>query len=200
MDMMTRRRAMMAGIALPEWDIEWYGTDGVLPTAIGFTKTTNGTVTETLQTMSVKIVPKGSSSWLRYNYDSNAVVGVIEAEIAIWSKNGYYILRFGNGTEELSARIQYSDNYKGIYLRDATTLASMTKLATISMETRYVVKMVLRSSDADIYLDGTPIATGIDLSTMAYQTNYKGIAYQATGSSQTQGNIYTLKLKLGRTS
>lgn len=199
MDTMKRRRAMMAGIALPEWDVEWAGTDGVLPTEIGFDKFSNGTVTETLLQQSVRIASKGSSSWLRYNYDSNDVVGVIEAEVAIWSKNGYFVLRFGNGTEELSVRIQYSDNYKGIYLRDATTLASMTKLATISMSTKYVIKMVLRANDAGVYLDGTPIATGIDLSTLAFATNYKGIAYQATGSSETTGNVYTLKLKLGRT-
>lgn len=199
MDMMTRRRAMMAGIALPEWDVEWDGTDGVLPTAEGFTKTINGTVTEQQLSQSVQIKPKGSTSWLRYNYDSNDVVGVIEAEVAIFTKNGYFILRFGNGTEELSIRIQYSDNYKGIYLRDATTLSSMTKLATIALSTRYVIKMVLRANDADVYLDGTPIATGIDLSTLAYATDYKGIAYQATSSSETQGNVYTLKLKLGRT-
>lgn len=189
----------MAGIALPEWDCEWAGTDGVLPTGAGFTKATNGTVAEKLLTQSVQIKPKGSTSWLRYDYDSNDVVGVMEAEIAIFIKNGYFILRFGNGTEELSVRIQYSDNYKGIYLRDATTISSMTKLATIALSTRYVIKMVLRANDADVYLDGTPIATGIDLSTLAYATYDKGIAYWANGSSETAGNVYTLKLKLGRT-
>lgn len=197
MDMMTRRRAMMAGIALPEWDVEWAGTDGEYPTAKGFDVT--GTASVTLLTQSVRITAT-SSKFARYNYPSDASIGVFEGEFAIFSTNGYFVISFGDGSKEISVRMQHSANYKGIYLRDASTLANCTKLQTIADSTRYKIKLVARVNDADVYIDDVLVASNIDYADIPYTNDYKGAIYQGTGSSNSTGNIYFMRMKFGRTS
>lgn len=200
MDMMTRRRAMMAGIALPEWDVEWDGTMG-LPGNNGFDASVVGNASQTLLTQSVRTTSNNSSSYVQYNYGSNAVIGVLETSLRIGSASGsYYLARFGNGSNEISVRMQYTSSYKGIYLRNASAIDSMTKLKTITTGTTYKIKLVLKATTADVYIDDALSQSDVALSDIPYSSSYKGVYYQSTSASNQSGVVYSMKLKLGRTS
>ena len=202
MDMLTRRRAMMAGIALPEWDVEWNGTDGVLPAAKGFTTTINGSPTVTLLTTSVQLKVKNSTQNVRYDYSSNATIGVFEIDCAIWATQCYANISWPAANNVyFGVRMQHSTNYKGIYLADNSDFASRTKLMSISTDTRYVIKFVVRESDGDIYVNDVIKAQNVPLSSFPMTTTNRGIYVQGASSSTTGTmNVYSMKMKFGRTS
>lgn len=200
MDAMIKRRDMMATSSMvPEWDVVWDGSSGSQPPSPDFTKTTGGTASVSMGTISAKIIVKGSGSYCKYDYFSNAAVGVIEAELAIFTSGGYWIVRFGDGTHEISVSMYYNSTYKGIYLRNASAQADRTKLKTVALSTRYVIKLVFYGTTGDVYVDDEIVAQGVDLDTIPFNSNERSVSANTGSSSNTQLNVYSIKLKLGRT-
>lgn len=199
---MLRRRGMMAAAAAPapEWDVEWDGTSGSEPTAQGFNKTTSGTASVAMGSVSAKVTVKGSGSYCNYNYPSDASIGVLEAVVGVFTTGGFIFVKLGNGTHEISVALYVNSSYQGIYLRNSTTQANRTKLTNASVNTRYTIRLVLRANDADVYVDGVLVAQNVDLSTIPYNSNEKSVAAHTSINSNTQDNLYSIKLKLGRTS
>lgn len=192
----------MAGIAVPEWDVEWEGTDGVLPAAKGFTTTINGSPTVTLLTQSVQVKVRNSTQNVSYYYSSNATIGVLEIKCGIFNTQCYANITWPAANDVyVGVRMQHSTNYKGIYLADNSDLANRTKLMSISLNTRYTIKFVVRETDCDIYINDVIQVQNFPLSSFPMTTTNRGIYIQGASSSVTGTmNVYSMKMKFGRTS
>ena len=202
--LMQRRREMMKMAAsptppTPEWDVSWDGSDGIVPSEAGFTKEIIGTGSETLLTQSVNVKATGTSSYVKYIYDTTNQIGVFEVDCRIATNNSIIYIGYSDGTNSIAVRMQYSSNYKGIYLRDATSIGDSTKLKTIALSTRYKIKLILYGSTADVYCDDVALATGVDTSTIHGLPDGTVAEFTRSSSGEGSGNFYTMKLKLGRT-
>ncbi len=79
---------------------------------------------------------------------------------------------------------------------DATGIAGMTKIADMSLNTDYTLRLVF-DTVGQVYVNGTLILDNIDLTTMpaALQTRFQ---FNASGSSNTNLLLKKLKLKFNR--
>jgi len=202
-DILRRRQLMRAEASLPEWDYEWDYTKG-LPAETGWTKQTNKTTSEVIESTYLKVTSGGgSSNYIRY-VNSNYLTskGVIEVDFAgVTSSNTIFYISISDGTNGLSVRSYYTSSYKGIYLGDASSIANCTKLITSSKATnRYVVKLVIDNGYGDVYINNTLYASNIDLSTIvnSYTLTQFRFSNNSTGSGSVTGRFYSVKVKVGR--
>lgn len=195
---------MLAGSSLPEWDYEWDYTKG-LPGNNGWTKSTSGTVTEELRDTDVRIGVAKSSSYFRYIWSTGNSKAVFEAAFTMTSNNNYNFMSVGNGIDErMRVRIQYSANYKGIYIANADAIGGMTKLATLALNTEYVFRLVLDSGYGSVYLNGNTLVENHDISDIYNADGSIFYPYIQFGSASTSStkyyrNLHSMKLKIGRT-
>lgn len=198
MDDLDVRRAMMSGgIVLPEWDYEWDYTKGLL------SENGNGWNVERVSTgnSSVSINSNGylrfygtSSTFYNYQYPDMYTKCVCEYEVYMEANQNVIRLNAcGNGTYSLGVRMQYSTNYKGIYLGTTAT----TKLATISYNRKYKVKLVVNGPVGQVYLDDVLIADNIDLTTVP-NCDHAFISCRGAGGTARYNRLYSVKMKFGR--
>ena len=172
----------------------WNYTDG-LPSNNGFTKTTSGTATETIETNDLRLdVSGGNGSEIRYAYDYTPTSAVLEARFKPTGNNFFYILTL---KDAFAIRCQYSNNYKGFYLCDSTAgIASTTKIADMTADTEYTVRIVLDSGYADVYINGSIAASHIDISTCVIYKTFTGIRLVSAGSSPIVSYLYSINMEL----
>lgn len=172
----------------------WSYTDG-LPADNGFTKTTSGTATETIESNDLRLdVSGGNGSNVRYSYDYTPASAVIEARIKPTGNNFYYLIAL---KDAFSIRCQYSNNYKGFYLCDSTAgIASTTKIADMTVDTEYTVRIVLDSGYADVYINGSIATSHVDISTCVIYKTFTGVQFVQAGSAAVVGYLYSINMEL----
>ena len=192
-NILRRRGMMVPGESTPrEWDYEWLPSMGK-PEDNGMTLRTEGTYSNNLYNTYIALTQGGSSNYIIYNYPNTYQTGVAEYRVSIQGSNAKFYLYFGNGTYGIGARFQYSSSYKGIYLGPGTT----TKLITAELETVYKVKLVLKGTTGDVYVDDVLLAEDVDVTAMAAPD--LRCAFQATGSNSRTGRVYSIRYKFNRT-
>lgn len=212
MDMMTRRRAMAAGIALPEWDYEWKTADGVYPSEDGWTKTVSGTGKEQKGTY-YQMVASQNNDYIQYTWPDTYTKGAIQ--ISFRSAAGYASalrLYLSNGTSAIGVRVNFTStgSNQRFYLMDGTGYSDMTPLATFKRANTYNLELRLDNGFGDVLLrdysgggDFQTIASGIDCSEIVSQASM-GTAATAmrmsafTDKSQ-EWTIYYIRMRFGRT-
>lgn len=193
-DLMLRRREMaQAGGGGSEWDYEWDSTKGLLDKeGNGFEKITSGGGASIIDTY--LRFSGTSSSYTSYAMPTFYTTGVMEAEIST-NTNAQMRLYFGNGEYGIGIRLQTSSGYKGIYLGAAVS----TRLATAVASTKYKIRLVLKGTTADVYVDDTLVLADEDVTTLTscYRVYVAGLG---TGGASQQSHLYSLKMKFGRLS
>lgn len=193
MNLLRRREMLQASGGGPEWDYEWDYTKGLLDaTGNGFEKITSGGSVSIIDTY---LRFSGSSSlYTSYAMPTFYTTGVMEAEI-LTATNAQMQLYFGNGEYGVGIRLQTSANYKGIYL--GTSLS--TKLVTAAASTKYKVRLVLKGTTADVYVDDNLVLADEDVTTLTscYRVYVTGLG---TGGASQQSRLYSLKMKFNRIS
>lgn len=177
----------------PEWDYEWDYTKGLLDKeGNGFEKITSGGGASIIDTY--LRFSGSSSSYTSYAMPTFYTTGVMEAEM-LTGTNAQMRLYFGNGEYGIGVRLQTSSSYKGIYLGSTVT----TKLVTAESSTKYKVRLVLKGTTADVYVDDTLVLPDEDVTTLTscYRVYVTGLG---TGGASQQSRLYSLKMKFNRTS
>ena len=186
-NILTRRRELILADGASDWDVEWDVSKG-LPEATGFTKT--GSRPETLGELSFYYTANGSS-YNNYDWSPVPSIGVMECQVRCQSNARFQMFFYYNGAG-ISCRLQTSDNYKGLYLGESTA----TKLKTAAASTTYTIKIVLKGSAGDIYMDDELVAQD---QTISYANgDLLRFSGRGTGNTYRQINIYSVKMKLGR--
>lgn len=210
--MMTRRRAMMAGIALPEWDYEWKTADNVYPSEDGWTKTVSGTGNEYKSTYYQMRASK-NNDYIQYTWPYTYTKGAIQISFRLATGYGSALrLYLSNGTSAIGVRMNYNSTASNqrFYLMDGTGYSDMTPLATFKRANTYNLELRLDNGFGDVLLrdysgggDFQTIASGIDCSEIVSQASM-GTASTAmrvtafTGSNQAW-TIYYIRMRFGRT-
>ena len=195
-NLMQRRTGMIP----PEWDIDWDYTQG-LPTNNGWERidTSSSNASQTLRETDVRIYVKSQS----YNFTySNPIrvdpVGVFEVDF-MFTDNSNGIIYLANGVgPSFGVRPQYSANYKGIYLVNASGIASMTKVQSLSLNTRYKIRLESDGTYGYLYVNGVLKKSNIDLSTMYTTVNTNRFRISSASTSAGHTNVYSMRLRIGR--
>ena len=193
-----RRRGMMveAGSGpspTPEWDYEWDYTKGLL-NSDGWTRTTSSGSPSATITSDYLDLYGSSTNYYNFTYPESCTIGVMEAEI--YSANNAQIqIRFGNGEYGVGVRLQTSSNYKGIYLGSALT----TKIVSASTDTKYKIKMVLKGTTADIYVNDVLRLEDEDVTSLTTCADIL-VSGRASSTTNRHTRLYSLKMKFNRIS
>lgn len=204
MDMMTRRRAMMAGIALPEWDVEWDYTMGLPTTVPGFSLLSSGTGSITMTESGLYIRAGSSSSAYRYYtlLDYGCTTGVMEAVLTIPSESAtanraFGFLQISNTTEALRCYFFHSATTDKLRLDNGSELKGGTGVFDFSYDTEMTVRLEIDNGVGQIYLDGVLKKSGITLSSL--KTPRPPRFGNANGGSSQSGAVWkSAKFKIGR--
>ena len=182
-----------------EWDVDWSYTDG-LPTVKGFTLIENDNATASLGNDGLELTITNKDNKIGWDYPTNGTKRVFECEFVLKQNNNVTVCLSEDGTNGVAIRAQYSSNYKGIYLIDAGTIGSMTKLKTITnVNGQYKIKLVVDNGVGAVYIDDVLVADNVDTSAQYYTTHtHFTCTNAATGTAN--GLLISMKLKLGRTS
>ena len=175
----------------PEWDFEWIPSMGN-PENNGLALSTQGAYTVNLYSTHLSVTQGGSSNYVIYKYPNTYQTGVAEYRVWLTGSNAKFYLYFGNGEYGIGVRFQYSTNYKGIYLGPSLS----TNLITAELNTLYKIKLVLKGTLGDVYVDDVLLANDVDVTSMA--ASDLRCAFQATGNTQKSGRIYSIRYKFNR--
>ena len=176
---------------VPDWDYEWDYTKGLLDAnGNGFEKLTSGgsvSITGTYLQFA-----GSSSSYTSYAMPTGYTTGVMEAELYTTS-NAQMRLYFGNGEYGIGIRLQTSSNYKGIYLGNTLT----TKLVTAAASTKYTIRIVLKGTTGDVYVNGNLVSEDTDVTSLTACSKISVFGL-GTGSASQKSRLYSIKMKFGR--
>ena len=196
MDGIIRRRGMVEGEPIPEWDYEWDYTKG-LPQNNGWNVSTSGSTSETLA--STRLETGAANSAYRYYSPSGASVskGVMEVVFNTAQPfNGNYQqmcqFRIGNSTYCLFMVVTGN---KCLRFWNNSSVANATPVYTALQDrTYYKVRIVLNESVGEIYVNDTKVAT-VDTTTTTYKGGTRW-GVQSTGNAKAYWQ--SVKVKLGR--
>lgn len=182
-----------------EWDVVWTYADG-LPTDNGFTLDASGTYTVTETENGLQITTSGNSNnYVRYDYSNNDATGVFEATFMQTASEGRAFITFGNGVDDhIGARFQYSQNYKGIWINNSSSISSATKIvSSVSLNTEYTIRVEMDNGYGSIYVDGEKLADNVDISPMtgAVTTSFR---FGCSSTTSTTALLKSMKARLGR--
>jgi hypothetical protein len=217
MDMMTRRRAMMAGIALPEWDYEWaYNVDNCYPSQKGWTKTVGGNGNEHKTSSGYyQMVASGADGYIQYSWPSVYSKGVLRIQFRLGGQHSSTLrIYLSNGTSAIGVRP--SDNNTAsnqkFYLMDGNSgYSSMTALANFKSSNTYYLELILDNGYGTVRMqdftgggDWQTIASNVDCSEIVSQqsmgTATTAIRMSAFANTSNAWTIYKIQMKFGRTS
>jgi len=197
--LMRRRELILPGGAEETWDYEWVSHDDGYPSDNGWAMSKNGTASVALTDYYTRIRASTSGSYLRYTYPQTYTSGVMEVLAKLGtSGNCNMVFVLGNGTNGIGIRLQYSTNYKGIYLLDDTAIASMTKLQTSSLDTLYTFRFVLNGGFGDVYIDGVKVASSVDITTLVGADGETRVQGGASGNALVPTYLREIRMKFGR--
>jgi hypothetical protein len=109
-DFFLRRGAMMAGIALPEWDYGWKTADGVYPSEDGWTKTVSGTGKESKGTYYQMSASK-NNDYIQYTWPDTYTKGAIQISFRLATGYGSCLrLYLSNGTSAIGVRVNFTSS------------------------------------------------------------------------------------------
>lgn len=150
--------------------ISWDYTMG-LPEANGYTKdfTESGNPTATLESDGLALVVNGpSANAIRYELSEANANSSFEVVFKTGSVTGGINRIHLHTSESLSIgiRVQHSQNYKGIYLWNASSVASMTKLDDCELNTQYKIKLVTNNGYGSVYINDQLVHQNYDLSSL----------------------------------
>lgn len=202
-ELLRRREMMQEAGGGPEWDVEWDYTMG-LPNANGlFSLTTNGTASASLTSSSVDLSVQTNGSWIAYDYTTFYPKAVIEVKIrTTGSNNTFWRLSLSaDGAKGAAVRGQISSGVNGIYYVNNTNISSCTRLMETAYSTDYIVRIVMDAGYADVYVNGTLVASHVDISSTAMYSTLTRFSFQCVGSGIAKVmRLYYIKMKLGRIS
>lgn len=189
------KRIQMLQEWLPEWDYEWYPTDGLLQNN-GFNYVIHGAsgYACTISSDETYMQYRGSSAnYKEHVYPNDYQKGVLEAEIYVAS-NGRMDVHFGNGSYGIGLRLQGSSSYTGFYLGDDTT----QKIANAKTATKYKIRLVLNGQVGEIYIGDSLVASNVD-TTLLTVCNHPSVLGRGSGTGNVYSRLYSLKMKFNRT-
>lgn len=198
-ELLIRRREMIPSSTPASPPLNWNYTDG-LPDDNGFTKIITGTASETLETSHLLVASPNSSSSIKFFAGDSSVNGrdlsysSLEVKFRNYQANScFYFVLYKNDNSYIATRVQYSSNYRGIYLCTASGISGMTKLATINVTDEYTIKLEISGGVGSVYLNGTLIGGNISLPTYSGWTgNYVSFL---SSSSSVSSNSYLFSIK-----
>lgn len=197
MDLLMRRREMMLAAAGGGTGTGWDYTLG-LPAENGWTKEVSSSYfKDSLGESYVSLSGNSSSGYIRYIWPEYNPVCSFEAEISFINNTNFQMYLSDGVDKVIRIRAQYSQNYKGIYLYTGTTLATMTKLQSISTATFYKIKLALDGEVGYVYVDDVLVADSVDLSTIVSTTYATGLQYAPSANLTVAGKLRSMSLKLG---
>ena len=156
---------------LDGWDEVWTYEDGI-PNIHGWTLSTSGTQSGTMQANGFFIKANNSAYRLYSRSDYAMTKGVLEAVVnppSGWSNanRGLARLRLGNSTSALFIWMYLSSNGQGhIRLYDNSTIGSGTSLARFYYDNDYTLRLEIDNGIGAVYRNGTLLRDDIDLSTL----------------------------------
>ena len=177
-------------------EVTWAYTDG-MPTVKGFTQY-GSDGSESMTSSGLQITVSGSNKYRGYKYPNTDPTGYFEATFRLTTSQSKAYLGFGDGTNAIVVIAQYSSNYKGLYLYDGP-MASATKLMTIATGTDYTVKVTMSNGYADVYVNGSQVASAVDVSTITYSGKDIRLLNISPSSSNSGVLLKEMKVKTGST-
>lgn len=175
-------------------EVTWAYTDG-MPTVKGFTQF-GSDGSESMTSSGLQITVSGSNKYRGYKYTNTDPTGYFEATFRLTTNQSKAYLAFGDGTDAIVVIAQYSTNYKGLYLYDGP-ISSATKLMTISTGTDYTIKLTMSNGYADVYVNGSQVASDVDVSTITYSGKDIRVMDIAPSSNNSGVLLKEMKVKTG---
>ena len=196
---LLRRREMIQASGGESAGSAWDYTMG-LPEDNGWTKAVSSTAfKDILSETYVSLTGNKASGYIRFIWPDHASVCSFEAEISL-ANNTCFQMYLSDGVDKvIRVRVQYSQNYKGIWLINASSMDDSTKLQAISSGTFYKIKLVLDGDVGHVYVDDVLKADSVDLSTIVSTTYTTMLQYAPTANLQLAGKLRSMTLKLGET-
>lgn len=212
--LMQRRREMMQTTPIPSpyWDYEWDYTMGKLESQTGWSTDKSGTSSSSIISDGEKFTANNSSYYQPYIVSGGDLTslrrftdgyGTIEVVCyGVWNNStsgNRYNLRIQAVKDTTNRLVVFPANGKWRLMKVSnanSSNSSNTVIANASNNTEYTVRIVLRNTVADVYINGTKVAEGVTASAAAGSSN--GILYQNGGGSSYYGVIKSLKIHLGQ--
>lgn len=212
--LMQRRREMILQSApspTPYWDYEWDYTMGKLDAQTGWATDSSGTSSSTLISDGEKFTANNSSFYQAYIVNGGDLTslrkftdgyGTIEVVCyGVWNN-----ATSGTRTNLRIHAVKDSTNRLCVFPANGkwrlykasganTSQTANTAIANCSNNTEYTVKIVLRDTVADVYINGTKVVDSVEATAAAGASN--GILYQNGGGSSYYGVIKSLKIHNG---
>lgn len=183
-------------VVVSSFSIEWDYTLG-LPEDYGFTKVTNGTVSQTMTENGLNIyaVKAGSYTFYQVPLENDCY---LEATIKPKEmNNSFFIFLSASSTNYIAIRCQYSQNYGGIYLFNGSdgSIGTMSRLSTISLNNNYKIKLVRSGNIGAVYVNDVIVAQNISTENQVSAYGTSGIKFQLAGTAGT--NLLFLSASAG---
>lgn len=203
-EILTRRREIMCH-AKPYWDYVWDYTMGKLEEQPGWALDGSGTSSiigdgEKISTTSSYFQPymksNGIYSNLRYMPNGYGTMEVIC--YGVWNNSGNAKnLRITLGESSSNRVTLFPYNGKWRLLKNSTSSNSAnTAIADAANNTLYTIRIVLKGTSHDIYINGTKVQSNIT-GTGFYAGGSAGVMHQNGGSSSYYAVVRSLKIHAG---
>ena len=205
-NLMRRRREMMqmATPPVPYWDYEWDYTKGKLEEQTGWSYTILRTASSEMVSDGEKLLAPSNNSYINLympegnpNRSFSSGYGTLEVKCyGVWWNNNYAVnLRI---TAAISSTKRVTLFVFGNQWRifDNATKANCTVLQSASNNTKYTIKIVMKDTVADIYINGTLVAANVSTSSTVYGSS-NSVMQQNSESANRYGVIQYFKLKHG---
>ena len=115
------------------------------------------------------------------------------------ASEGRAFITFGNGVDDhIGSRFQYSQNYKGVWINNSSSISSATKIVnSVSLNTEYTIRVEMDNGYGNIYVDGEKLADNVDISPMtgAVTTSFR---FGCTAATATTCLLKSMKARIGR--
>lgn len=196
--LMQRRREMMRAASQPYWDFEWDYTMGKLEEQPGWTSVVNGTASTTLVENGEKFASNNNSTFTVYPVSGGVcdnvrhfTSGYGTMEIVISGK--FYKPTNGVNNFRISAPISSdkrltliqagpSSDFKWRVLDNATP-KNCTAIAPCADNVKYKVKIVMKDTVADIYINDVLVKANQSTSATIYGNLIQAMHQNGGGSS-----------------
>ena len=188
------------------WDFKWDYTMGRLEDQAGLHTDVSGTGGSSMTTDGEKIWSGNTASnYYQILFDNDSPYKYMPNGYGTIELVCYSVLRNdGNGNslrltcaENATNRLTLLQNdHKWKLMKNSDpTSSSNTTLASITDNTPQTVRIVQKGTKADVFINGTQVATNIDATSAAGTSN--NIMHQNGGGSQYYSVLQSLKIKLG---
>lgn len=204
---------MMQAASKPYWDFEWDYTMGKLEEQPGWSSSVSGTASSTMTSTGEKFVSnnssyynvwmtsagvQGANRFFTSGYGTLEVVFSGKYNMPTNGANNFRITAAINSSTKRVTLIQAgpSNNFKWRVL-DNNTPANCTAIASCSNNTKYKVKIVMKDTVADIYINDVLVKADQSTADSLYGTS-NNVMHQNGGGSTNYAILESLKIHQGQ--